>query len=129
MSAWHRIFVIAAAGGAIAVAVTIASTSPAATRSSAPMTETQLLSIAQAAAAGMGDSTPTLIEHSEGTRSAANLVASGEVVNTNSDQDSYLIAERGDFTASNVPRPAGSSAPPTGFRLASGRRERLDRPV
>ena len=67
-----------------------------------------LLNLAKAAAVQAGDPSPTLIQHSEGTRATANLVASGDVVPGN--DSAYLIVERGHFVASG-PRPRGAAAP------------------
>jgi hypothetical protein len=59
--------------------------------------------------AGAGDPRPTLIQHSEGSRYRANLVASGDIVPGKA--WSYLIAERGHFVFNDTPGPPGSRAP------------------
>lgn len=70
----------------------------------------QVLDVAQAAAAQAGDPSPSSIEQSAlTTRAEANSVASGEIVpGTNG---SYLIAERGQFKATNAPIPSGAPIP------------------
>lgn len=66
------------------------------------------MQIAERAAAQAGDPRPTLIQHSEGTRHEANLVASGD--RAPGRRWSYLIAERGDFVL-DAPAPLGVRAP------------------
>lgn len=73
------------------------------------LSESQILRIAEHAAAQAGDPTPTLIQHGEGTRHRANLVASGDRVPGS--QWSYLIAERGSFVLKNASVPSGAVAP------------------
>jgi hypothetical protein len=73
------------------------------------LSEHEILVIALGAARSAGDPAPTLIQHSEGTRVAANHVDSGDIV-PGSDW-SYLIAERGRFVLNDVSVPAGASAP------------------
>jgi hypothetical protein len=86
----------------------MSSTAPAAhTRPS--LTEPQLRAIALRAARGAGDPAPTLIQHSEGTRRAANLIDSGDIVPGTA--WSYLIAERGRFVLRNASVPAGAKLP------------------
>jgi hypothetical protein len=70
------------------------------------LSEARLLAIAERAAAGAGDPTPTLIQHAAGRRFEANLVAGGdEVFEWNW---CYLIAMRGHFSAARAPGPPGS---------------------
>jgi hypothetical protein len=71
--------------------------------------ENRILQIATEAAAGAGDPNPTLIQHSQGTRFAANQIATRDLVYRWN--WSYLIAERGDFTDYNATGPPGSPAP------------------
>lgn len=71
--------------------------------------ERRILAIALKTAAAAGDSTPTLIQHSEGSRHQANLIASGDIVGGS--QWSYLIAERGRFTANSTYAPRGGREP------------------
>ncbi len=73
------------------------------------LSERQILGIAKAAAARAGDPTPTLIQHSEGTRAQANRPTCGCVVSGN--RTSYLIAIRGHFVLNDVSRPPGASSP------------------
>ncbi|MGO9902987.1 MAG: hypothetical protein ACLP0J_25620 [Solirubrobacteraceae bacterium] len=73
------------------------------------MSTAQIDAIALTQAAALGDANPSLIQHAEATRQAANLAAGGDIV-PGSDP-SILIAERGTFTAPNAPRPAGAPAP------------------
>lgn len=73
------------------------------------LTERQILRIALKAAAAAGDPRPILIQHSEGTHSKANQIASGGYFGGNA--WSYLIAERGKFVFKDAPRPFGASAP------------------
>lgn len=62
--------------------------------------EREILRIARRAATQAGDPSPTLIQHSVGTRADANHVASGE--GGGGGQRSYLIAERGRFVLRDV---------------------------
>jgi hypothetical protein len=73
------------------------------------LTESVILRIARAAAAQAGDPSPTLIQHSAGSRARANVIDSGAIVPGR--QWSYLIAERGHFVLNNVPTPPGAAAP------------------
>jgi hypothetical protein len=74
-----------------------------------PLTESQITQTAQEFAARMGDSTPTSIEHVEGTRQQTVLALTGDKVSTN--PDVYAIVMQGNFVANNMPVPAGVSAP------------------
>jgi hypothetical protein len=105
---WGR---LAAAGfGGLVAAGIVAVSSSATTRSHPPhLSERQILRIALSAAAALGDPRPTLMQHSEGTQSNANHVASGSYVGGST--WSYLIAERGHFIFKNAPRPIGAAAP------------------
>ncbi len=76
---------------------------------SSPLAEATILRIGQTVGAQQGDPSPTLIQHSDGTREQANLLASGETVPGT--EVSTLIVERGHFVANNVPRPQGASPP------------------
>lgn len=96
-----------AAGGVVISAS--AGASPSVSRSRPYLTERHILRIALAAAAGAGDSTPRLIQHSAGTRYQANLIDSGDLVPGR--RWSYLIAERGHFVFENASRPQGAPAP------------------
>jgi hypothetical protein len=78
------------------------------------LSEHRILRIALTAAARSGDPTPTLIQHSQGTRHNANLVDSGDSVPGS--EWSYLIAERGHFVLNDASRPRGAR-PPTGSAL------------
>jgi hypothetical protein len=73
------------------------------------LSEQELLAIALRGARAAGDPTPALIQHSRGTREAANRIGSGDVVP--GDGPSYLIAERGRFVLTDVSIPAGALAP------------------
>jgi hypothetical protein len=73
------------------------------------LSERRILRIAETAAARAGDPKPSLIQHSEGTRHRANLVASGDGIPGR--QWSYLIAERGHFVLKDAPIPPGAAAP------------------
>jgi hypothetical protein len=73
------------------------------------LAENRIVRIAQRAAAQAGDRTPTLIQHSAGTRQQANTVASGDRVPGK--RWSYLIAERGSFVLKDAPAPQGAPAP------------------
>jgi len=73
------------------------------------ITASQMLTLGQSVASHVGDSSPTQIQDAEGSRAQANLVASGDIVA--GDQPSYLIVERGNFVANNVPVPRGEPAP------------------
>lgn len=83
--------------------------SPAASGGPGPLTERQILGIARTAAARAGDRTPTLIQHAETSRANANWIASHSGVDGN--QLSYLIAERGHFTANGFSVPPGAKPP------------------
>lgn len=99
--------VVGVAGGALAVA---AAGSGSVTKWRKPhLRERRILAIALEAAAAAGDSTPTLIQHSEGSRHRANLIASGDIVGGS--QWSYLIAERGHFAANSTYAPRGGREP------------------
>jgi hypothetical protein len=93
---------LAACGAALSSTAPSASAKPS-------LTEPQLRAIALRAAREAGDPHPTLIQHSEGTRRAANLVDSGAVVAGNG--RSYLIAERGRFVLRDASVPAGAKPP------------------
>jgi hypothetical protein len=95
------------ASGALAVAS--AGSRGAIAPSKPHLRERRILAIALKAAAGAGDSTPTLIQHSEGSRYRANLVDSGDIVPGS--QWSYLIAERGHFTLKDASVPSGARPP------------------
>jgi hypothetical protein len=101
------------AGSIVAVAAVVITSSATATphpsQGKPHLSERQVLGIALKAAAQAGDRKPTLIQHSEGTRYEANLVASGDLVPGR--RWSYLIAERGHFAFKNASRPAGARAP------------------
>ena len=64
--------------------------------------EADLLQLALAVAARKGDPEPTLIQHTIGTREAATKTTGSWV---ESDDASYLIAMRGNFTAQSPRRP------------------------
>jgi hypothetical protein len=101
---------LAAAAAVGSVAAGVVALSPLASASSKPhLSEAQILRLALGAAAANGDPRPTLIQHSAGTRYAANFVASHDLVPGSA--WSYLIAERGKFVAEAAPRPAGAPAP------------------
>ncbi len=69
--------------------------------------EQRIKRIALKAAAGDGDPHPALIQHAEGTRFAANLLAGGDLV---FDWHwAYLIAIKGHFTVT-APGPPGSGS-------------------
>src|SRR5262249_49458227 len=68
-----------------------------------------VLQIAHRASAAAGEPRPTLIQHSQGTRYRANLVAGGDRVPGR--QWSYLIAIRGSFILRDVSVPAGAHPP------------------
>jgi hypothetical protein len=73
------------------------------------LTEQQILRVALRAAAGAGDPRPTLIQHAEGSRSAANFLASRDLIPSSA--WSYLIAERGRFIAYGASPPLGAPLP------------------
>ena len=97
--------------GVVVASAMVVVTALAATRSVSrrSLTEARILQIARRAAAGAGDRTPSLIQHSQGTRHQANLVAGGDLVA--GAQWSYLIAERGSFVLKNASYPSGARAP------------------
>jgi hypothetical protein len=100
------------AGALVAVAAIVgapAAAHPGGSRHRPQLSERRILRIATTAAVRAGDSKPTLIQHSEGTRHAANLVASGDGVPGR--QWSYLIAERGHFVLKYAHTPPGAPAP------------------
>jgi hypothetical protein len=73
--------------------------------------EQRILTLAEQAASGSGDSKPTLIQHAAGTHFDAVRISSGDLVfewNW-----SYLIAVRGQFTEFGAPIPP-EAKPPTG---------------
>lgn len=73
------------------------------------LSEQRILSIARSASRGAGDAHPTLIQHAEGTRFAANRIGGGDLVfqwNW-----SYLIAIRGHFVLTDASVPQGAHAP------------------
>lgn len=96
------------AGGAMAATsfATGASSRPQVKRSA---TELKILAIALRAAAGAGDPTPTLIQHSAGPRGKANLISSEDI--TGGQHHSYLIAERGHFVVTDSEGVPGSAIP------------------
>ena len=69
----------------------------------------RLVSVASQAAARDGDSSPSLIQYVETTRFDAVRVSSGDLVFAWN--WSYLIAERGNFTANGASGPPGAPAP------------------
>jgi hypothetical protein len=99
--------VVLVAGGALAAAS--AGSRGAVAPSKPHLRERRILAIALKAAAAAGDSTPTLIQHSESSRYRANLVDSGDIVPGS--QWSYVIAERGHFTLNDASVPSGAQAP------------------
>jgi hypothetical protein len=106
--------VVAATGGLLAAAGVIlsfssATATPAASVGKPRLTERQIIQIAMAAAKRAGESEPTLIQHSDGTRERSNLIDSGDVVP--GQRWSYLIAERGRFVFKDAPTPPGAPAP------------------
>jgi hypothetical protein len=108
----RRILVIVLAAGVVAgvaLAAAWASTSGGTKASKPQLTEGRILRIALRSAAAAGDATPTLIQHSEGTRYHANRVASGDIVPGG--RWSYLIAVRGHFVLKDASVPMGASAP------------------
>jgi hypothetical protein len=90
----------------VVVATSAASTSSHPLLGRPHLSERRILSIAETAARRAGDPMPSLVQHSEGTRHDANLVASGDIVP--GQRWSYLIAERGRFALNDVSVPAGS---------------------
>lgn len=99
----------AAAAGAIATGAMLFPAVSSSTASKPQLSEHRILRIALKAAAESGDRKPSLIQHAEGTRYRANLVAGGDIVPGNS--WCYLIAERGRFVAKNYMGPSGSHPP------------------
>lgn len=79
------------------------------TGTKAHLSEARIRKIAERAATDSGDPNPTLIQHSEGTRFAANLVASGDLVFGWA--WSYLIAVRGHFVLNGATGPPGAPPP------------------
>jgi hypothetical protein len=100
-----RLWKIGATVALVAGIVTLSATATAHPQ----LTEQQVLRIALGAATASGDPRPTLIQHSAGTRYAANAISSGDRVPGS--VWSYLVAERGQFVAESASRPAGVSAP------------------
>jgi hypothetical protein len=97
-------------GATVALAASVVALSATATAHSHPqLTEQQILRTALGAATASGDPRPTLIQHTAGTRYAANSISSGDRVPGSA--WSYLVAERGEFVAESASRPAGVSAP------------------
>ena len=97
-----RLLAAATTVGLVAAGMSSASSKP-------QLTERQILRIALRAAAVSGDPNPSLIQHSAGTRYAANAVSSDDRVPGSA--WSYLIAERGTFIAQYASRPPGAAAP------------------
>src|SRR5262245_11595066 len=109
-TATRRLLVLGLAAGLSAsgaIAVSVAATRPPGRKPH--LSEHRILRIAQRAAARAGDPSPSLIQHSEGTRHDANRVDSGDIVPGR--QWSYLIAERGHFVFEDAPEPPGVPAP------------------
>jgi hypothetical protein len=79
------------------------------------LSERRILAIAHRAAQREGDAHPTLIQHAEGSRLMANLVADGDLVYAWN--WSYLIAERGTFQAPIITSPPGIPMGPGPVRL------------
>jgi hypothetical protein len=77
-----------------------------------PLTEAQVLQIAEGFAGGMGDAAPTSIEYVKSTRQQAVSAESGDEVSSNADV--YAIVMQGNFVASNAPSAGGA---PTGSVL------------
>jgi hypothetical protein len=86
--------------GCTVAATSFATGGASARQAKSSATERSILRVALRAAAQAGDATPTLIQHSVGTRYRANLAASGEIAG--GQQRSYLIAERGHFVLADV---------------------------
>ena len=111
MNSTPRRLVVLGLAGALsawgAIAVSVAATK--APRREPHLSERRIVRIAEQAAAQAGDPTPTLIQHSAGTRRNANRVDSGDIVPGR--QRSYLIAERGHFVFKDVPTPSAAPAP------------------
>jgi hypothetical protein len=107
----HTLVIVAVVVGLMAAAIVfVSSVAAARSRPHTPhLTEGRIVEIALRAAAAAGDRTPTLIQHSEGTRQRANAVASGDRVPGK--RWSYLIAERGSFVLNHVSVPPGARAP------------------
>jgi hypothetical protein len=107
---WLRRFLAGVAAGLVVVgADALTSVTGSGASAGKPMlAEAVILRIARAAAAQAGDPSPTLIQHSAGSRARANLIDSGAIVPGR--QWSYLIAERGHFVLNNAPTPSGASA-------------------
>jgi hypothetical protein len=104
------VIVAVAAGLMVAGVVAVSSLAAARSRPGRPhLTESRIVQIAERAAAAAGDRTPTLIQHSEGTRQRANEIASGDRVPGK--RWSYLIAERGSFVLKSVSPPPGARPP------------------
>jgi len=79
------------------------------TGAKAHLSEARIRKIAERAATESGDPSPALIQHGEGTRFAANLVASGDLVFGWA--WSYLIAVRGHFVLNQARGPSGTPVP------------------
>lgn len=73
------------------------------------LSERTVLALANRAATGAGDPSPTLIQHVESTRFNAVRISSGDLVFAWN--WSYLIAVRGHFIATDVSVPPGAKAP------------------
>lgn len=109
---WRLLGIALAAGmGAVAgVAVSAAARPSAGHGARKPhLSARRILRIAERAASAAGDPRPSLIQHSEGTRRAANRVDSGEIVPGR--QWSYLIAMRGHFVFRDASPPSGARMP------------------
>jgi hypothetical protein len=85
---------------AIAASFAAASSSPHRSQAKPSAIEREIRHVALRAAARAGDPTPTLIQHSTGSRIDAERVASGDLVE--GEQRTYLIAERGHFVLKGV---------------------------
>lgn len=105
----RRIILALASAAGLSVAGATLLASPTTATQQGPLPEDRIVSIAMSGAAAAGDSSPAAIEHSEGTRAQANMVASGEGVEGNA--DSILIVEHGHFTLAHAPMPPGAPAP------------------
>ncbi len=73
------------------------------------ITESQIQNIALSAAAQNGDQSPVSVQYAFGTRSQANMVASGETVPGTA--ESVLVVEQGSFVAADAALPPGAAEP------------------
>jgi hypothetical protein len=108
----HKLLLLGSAAGAVAFGAggAVLATASSSADAAPKLTEVQITQEALNLAAGMGDASPTSIEHVEGTREQLVSALSGDEVRAAS-EDVYAIVIRGQFVDSNAPRPSDAAAP------------------